>query len=1544
MRTTIFFPPVLVVLRLLYAAIAGLLVAGAPSSARLDAQGTPPPSFEATGLQPQRSYFSELPFESVDMINGNVILTFTDLALPGDAGMDLQLTRTYNHQDSLRKWHFGFAGVPLRIENPAGNGNECCDLPLLVMADGSKHQAHQVNQVFNETEFITDRFWRYTTSDRTLRMPNGWTATYETGNPIGGAMLVEVHDVYGNSLTPDWEGGATGDIRPLRLESVTQTVGGTTRLVAFEYDPITAACGWMPKKMTFAGREWHYGCEFADPSTLSGPRLTSATPPVGLGWTYAYANGLDGSVTVTTPNGGTVLYDFDDLILPSYESGHKSVIAARVIGGRDIPGDLGARTSTFEFVQPAGEATGTVNLPGGRQLVYGHGWAPLAGKWILDEKILKAGDTQVARVDREHTDLAVVSAFPTWTVPVVEQDTITQDGRVYTTGYEYRATNFGDYHQPWRITETGHLTRVTTREYDYDVPSALLNRLKSETVTIAGESFTTSYSYEDATGFLDRQTTFGITTTFGRDTRGNRNRITDANNHSTTFTHEWGVVKNTVTPEFTIARTINSDGTVGTEVRRGLTTTFVYTAGRLGRVEPPLGDWTYTDYDDAAGAWVKVRRGSSFTTTPLDGFGRPRGTENAVGVKTEIRYDRDGRKAYESRPYESAADNVGDTFEYDAVGRLKRVTHADASTVTYAYTHDSVTITDEEGHATVQTWQAFGTPEASRLTAVTDADNKTWSYSYNAVGSLEQVTQPGGKLRTWDYDTQNRLASETHPESGTTTYDEYWPAGQLKKKTDARGQVFTYGYDGNDRLTTIDAPGTDHDVVITYDASDNRTRIRNGLVDTRLDPDNANRLALREDTVNTRTFRTEYGYDGRDNLTQVTYPSGRVVGYDVNAANQITKVSEPNDGRIWADAFSYHPSGALSGYAARNGQGTAVAYDDPHQRYWPKTVQSGPVSLIYTYDNVGNVAAIADSRGGTFSQGFGYDAVDRLTSVTGLGAGTFTYDAKGNRLTKNGVEQTYWAGSERLQSDGVTSYGYDAGGNTTNAGSTTFTYTPFNMQETATVGTAVTTYRYDADNQRRMRTGPTATEYFVSGPGLVPLAEYRAVGGVLSLAREYLYAGSRLLASEAPVTTVAWTDDPLVRQQTVVKRIHLTELRDAVNMVREKHGLPRVNWIVDPTITQFGTAIHHQHIRELRAALDAVETYTYPTDPDLLAGATIKLEHVKEIRDRVVALMGRTGGAHYYHLDALGTVRAVTNAMGAVVRRHDYAPFGEEVAPIAGSDRRRFTGKERDAETGLDYFSARYHHPSAGRFTSADPGHVGGDLFDPQSWNAYVHARNNPLRFVDPSGTEYLIWAQGGGFSTTSDDAFGRIWNDPGAGYQLTGSKEHGAMWAWIGGRWEFAGWYEQTSVDGPRTFNGMISQSGALAGDGLKLGTTAVALSAVGGAAGGLIRGGIASGVVGFGPSVLASGLSKAGAVATIQAMNMPAVQATSVLAAARRATTSSTVNVLRQGSNIIVQVRRAGANGHQVIESIIGPSGAKTVVQRAYDAAGKLVHYDPK
>jgi RHS repeat-associated protein len=113
---------------------------------------------------------------------------------------------------------------------------------------------------------------------------------------------------------------------------------------------------------------------------------------------------------------------------------------------------------------------------------------------------------------------------------------------------------------------------------------------------------------------------------------------------------------------------------------------------------------------------------------------------------------------------------------------------------------------------------------------------------------------------------------------------------------------------------------------------------------------------------------------------------------------------------------------------------------------------------------------------------------------------------------------------------------------------------------------------------------------------------------------------------------------------------------------------------------------------------------------------------------------------HYVHLDALGSVRMITDAAGEVVGRSNFVPFGQDWEPSGVQEDRRFALLERTAETGggswlaLDYAGARYYHSQTGRFTSPDDP-IFGDPFDPQSMNLYAYALNNPLRYVDPAGT-----------------------------------------------------------------------------------------------------------------------------------------------------------------------------------------------------------------
>ncbi len=130
----------------------------------------------------------------------------------------------------------------------------------------------------------------------------------------------------------------------------------------------------------------------------------------------------------------------------------------------------------------------------------------------------------------------------------------------------------------------------------------------------------------------------------------------------------------------------------------------------------------------------------------------------------------------------------------------------------------------------------------------------------------------------------------------------------------------------------------------------------------------------------------------------------------------------------------------------------------------------------------------------------------------------------------------------------------------------------------------------------------------------------------------------------------------------------------------------------------------------------------------------------------MMAVVDPSAGTRYTTTDHLGSPRVVTNGSGAAVSRHDYMPFGIEIGSTIGgrttamgygaSDgvRNQFTGQQRDTETGLDFFQARYYSNSHGRFLSADPLQASADPRRPQTWNRYSYVLNNPLKLVDPSG------------------------------------------------------------------------------------------------------------------------------------------------------------------------------------------------------------------
>jgi RHS repeat-associated protein len=171
-------------------------------------------------------------------------------------------------------------------------------------------------------------------------------------------------------------------------------------------------------------------------------------------------------------------------------------------------------------------------------------------------------------------------------------------------------------------------------------------------------------------------------------------------------------------------------------------------------------------------------------------------------------------------------------------------------------------------------------------------------------------------------------------------------------------------------------------------------------------------------------------------------------------------------------------------------------------------------------------------------------------------------------------------------------------------------------------------------------------------------------------------------------------------------------------------------------------------------------TYSYDGDGRRVRKATYNGEvtvFVYDAAGRVVAEYSNrveAKGTRYLTQDHLGSTRVVTDAQGnahsnngAGGSRHDYFLFGEEVSVGVGGRttvqgysqvvkvRQKFTGHERDLETGLDFMQARYYSNSQGRFTSPDPFFFQKEMqTDPQRFNLYAYVRNNPLVFIDPTG------------------------------------------------------------------------------------------------------------------------------------------------------------------------------------------------------------------
>ncbi len=652
------------------------------------AQGDP--VFDAAGFQQNRDYFSGAPFEHVDTVTGNLILTFTDLVLPGNGGSELRFQRTFNAKnDGHSDWTFGIAGVPWRRGGYSWPpvGAETAQWPVLVMADGGLQPARATQAAFcnasnsNDCRYVvTEQFWQMDRALRLVPLSDGTTrALNEVFMPDGTITgynnegdLEMIRDPFGNLTTLDWDWTASDPANLTRqgLVKVTQYLGsGQSREVTIEFPP-NSLKRFYPTKMTFGASEWIYQY------TAAPGYLSHVTPPedTGLGWQYGYEFGDTGDLTsVTTPYGGQIVYTWQNVEFErdiSTGAEPTDPVLSHVVASRSVSGPYvtpGTWSYHYGPAPPDGKHADMtcVDAPDGsttRFFSY-----PLPGgfdggppHWVVDKRVVEAtgGGTPRETEDRDYV-LVAIGAGTTSIGQTAELSLLklTRDGREYTTTYEYRgAAVFGDFHRPYRITEAGELTRVTTRDYDYGFNQTLsgapliLGKLLRETVEVDGQSFAKEWAYNHSNGFLVSETVYGLPPTTFAESRGNVRSSTNGNGHTTSFEYDYGLVSAIDTPEHRVTRVINPNGTVASETRAGRTTSFEYDNLLRIRTSQPPGDsnaiWTSHAPVNGRPA-ATVSRGNSVVTTYMDGFGRRVETVNGVGIHTYTAYDelgcREGR-------------------------------------------------------------------------------------------------------------------------------------------------------------------------------------------------------------------------------------------------------------------------------------------------------------------------------------------------------------------------------------------------------------------------------------------------------------------------------------------------------------------------------------------------------------------------------------------------------------------------------------------------------------------------------------------------------------------------------------------------------------------------------------------------------------------------------------------------------------------------------------------------------------------------------------
>lgn len=1125
-----------------------------------------PDYYAEPGFKSEREYENQQEVEFIDPFSGGLHLQYADLVVPGNAGLDIVVRRTYrspsgepgilgsNYLDGHTVlglgWdmHFGrvWYGDSFFSDTGCGSGNVSSkDNPVLELSDGTRKVLIDADST--QYGYITKDDWIgkcITGGGLEVISPDGVKYFFDFYYNYANKMawhVTKIEDRWGNTLNITYH--PFGDTYHALIKEISSNDG---RSVTFHYDDTRSYEVLLNEVRLNGVTKYRYNHEvIADNWNPKRYFLSQVTRSERGNWDYTYYNagdlpssdlaGLYGLRSMTNPFGVQTTYSYDVVYFSSSLFLGTTVVASKSTYGGGIQ-----NTGTWTYSYVPGQFDVTTMRSPNYCTTYKHKGAqvvPSGSVWKIGTLIEKkyydsvycstllqteTYDWTTKKVSDQNEYHRRENAVDIFTYqPIVSKKTISRDGNTYVTTY----TGHDVYGNPGRKTENGPSNTSRITDYTYqnfiNISSSvwILGQVDRENISSVGIIDNDYFTSGVRLGSLMEINKFGVISqydyhTSGSDLGGVKSVKDPELNTTLLSSYKRGVPQTVNHPEgIIIRRVVNTDGTIESETD-GRSKTTSYTYDGLKRIRsittPKSTDSNVTVVWDyfTNGRKRTTNRGIYTSVQTSDGFGRVIDVQTE-GVNKHFEYNEDGQLTFESYLYGTTGSNLGDTYVRDVLGRIKRITHADGSYIRYEYlSQNKVRVTDEELNQTTYTYRSYGNPDERQLVSIASPESITTVIERDKIGNITGVTQ-GTKTRTYTLDTRKYLDSILHPEIALEDVN-YDDAGNMISRKVGASATTLYVYDGMNRLDFINYPTGTNDIDFIYNGDNSVKTVNNTISNWDYIYDDNGNLDSEKLTVQSNIYELVYNYDDRDNLKSITYPNGLVIDYSPDDLGRASKVSD------FVTNINYHPNFQIEDIYFQNGKRTSIGLDN---RQFPDTLATtGVANLKYLYDDIGNATSITDTLNTSTNRTLTYDGVNRLKTASGSwGSGTITYLPEGNIKTKNigGFNLTYNYGSTNNQLNSISgskvyNFGYDVYGNVISNGTDSFIYN--DASQLVQVAGKNLTYQYDGNGNRviKSRNGQIDTILLYNNAGQLMYEsdqydDYQSV---------YVYLGSMLVAKQ----------------------------------------------------------------------------------------------------------------------------------------------------------------------------------------------------------------------------------------------------------------------------------------------------------------------------------------------------------------------------------------------------------------------------------------------